>query len=133
MSRNSFYRYSLKLGFSKKHKTKKLKRKRGSVNATTSNQIWHIDVTEFRTADHIKFYIHTVLDIFSRKVVGYTVSIDKTAKTRLISLKQSILDEFGPHLNDDEKKELDLIADGGGENINFRISNFIRHCHVTII
>ncbi len=132
MSRSSFYRYSLKLGFSKKRKTKKLKRKRGSVNATTSNQIWHMDVTEFRTADHIKFYIHTVLDNFSRKVVGYTVSRDKTAKTRLLSLKQSILDEFRSHLNDSEKKELDLIADGGGENINFRISNFIRHCHVTI-
>lgn len=132
MSRSSFYRYALKLGFTKKRKKFKVKRKRGSINAKTSNQIWHMDITEFRTADNIKFYIHTVLDNFSRKVVGYTISRDKTAKTRLLSVKQAILDQFGSHLDIKEKQELDLIADGGGENINFRIRNFIRHCHVTI-
>ena len=58
------------------------------------NEIWHMDVTEFVTKDNIKHYIHTVLDNFSRKVIAYTVSRDKTAKTRLISLKEAIKSQF---------------------------------------
>ena len=70
MSRTSWYRYCLKLGISKKHKADKKKRKRGSVQTSRLNEIWHMDVTEFITSDYIKFYIHTVLDNFSRKIIG---------------------------------------------------------------
>lgn len=129
MSRTSWYRYCLKLEISKKRKTKKKERKRISIKATCPNEIWHMDVTEFVTKDNIKYYIHTVLDNFSRKVIAYTVSRDKTAKTRLISLKEAIKSQFESVLS---KKELDLIVDGGGENNNVRIHNFIRHSQVNI-
>lgn len=129
MSRTSWYRYCLRLGVSSKRKTNKKPKKRGSVKATRTNEIWHADVTEFVTSDNVKFYIHTVLDNFSRKIIAYTVSRDKTAKTRLISLKEAILVQFGKVLS---PTDLDLIVDGGSENNNFRIRNFIRHCQVTI-
>lgn len=129
MSRTSWYRYCLKLGISKKHKADKIPRKRGSVQASRPNEIWHMDVTEFITSDYIKFYIHPVLDNFSRKIIAYTISRNKTAKTRLISIKQAIKNQFNAHLSD---QELDLIVDGGGENNNARVHNFIRHCQVKI-
>jgi putative transposase len=124
MSKSSWYRYCLGLGISKQRKADKKERKRGSVSAIQPNQIWHIDVTEFKTTDNVKFYIHTVLDNFSRKILAYTVSRDKTAKTRLASIKEAILMQFKEEI---PVAELDLIADGGPENDNFRIQNLIRH------
>jgi transposase InsO family protein len=124
MSRASWYRYCLGLGISEKRKPENKPRKKGSVKATCPNQIWHIDVTEFVTADNVKFYIHTVLDNFSRKIIAYTISRDKTAKTRLISLKQAIFSQFKTLLSN---QDLDLIADGGAENDNFRVRNLIRN------
>ena len=129
MSRTTWYRYCLKLNISTKRKPPKLKRKRGSVDASVPNEIWHMDVTEYMTKDYRKFYIHTVIDNFSRKILAYTISRDKTAKTRLISLRDAIQSQFDTSLT---QETLDLIVDGGPENNNFRINNFIRHCHVGI-
>ena len=124
MSRASWYRYCLGLGISEKRKPENKPRKKGSVKAIRPNQIWHIDVTEFVTADHVKFYVHTVLDNFSRKILAYTISRDKTARTRLISLKQAIFSQFKTQLSN---QDLDIIADGGPENDNFRVRNLIRN------
>lgn len=62
-------------------------------------------------------------------IVAYTVSRDKSAKTRLISLKEGVKNEFHSIFT---PQELDLIVDGGGENNNARIYNFMRHCEVKI-
>lgn len=124
MSRASWYRYCLGLGISEKRKPENKSRKKGSVKATRPNQIWHIDVTEFVTSDNVKFYVHTVLDNFSRKILAYTISRDKTARTRLISLKEAIFSQFKTQLSN---QDLDIMADGGPENDNFRVRNLIRN------
>ncbi|MBS1549725.1 MAG: transposase family protein [Bacteroidetes bacterium] len=129
MSKTSWYRYCVRLGVTSKRKSRRKQCKKGSVKASRPNEIWHADVTEFVTSDNVKFYVHSVLDNFSRKIIAYTVFRDKTAKTRLISLKEAILLQFSPILS---PKELDLIVNGGSENNNFRIRNFIRHCQVKI-
>ncbi len=104
-------------------------RKKESVRASNPNEFWHADITEFVTVDNIKFYIHTVLDNFSRKVLAYTVARDKKARTRLLSFKEAFQNlvklDFTP-------EEIDLIVDGGSENNNFRVHNFIRNCEVEI-
>lgn len=128
MSRTSWYRYCLKLNIHKRNPVKK-PRKRISVNASRPNEIWHMDVTEFISADYVKFHIHTIIDNFSRKIVAYTIARDKSAKTRLLSLKQAIEEQFYLQLS---SQELDLIVDGGAENNNTRINNFMRHCQVKI-
>lgn len=64
MSRSSFYRYCLKLDISPKRKKFKKERKRKSVVASKPNEIWHMDITEFKTIDNKIFYIHSVLDNF---------------------------------------------------------------------
>lgn len=44
-------------------------------------------------------------------------------------MKEAIIVQFGEILS---PTDLDLIVDGGSENNNFRIRNFIGHCQVTI-
>ncbi|SFZ96724.1 DDE-type integrase/transposase/recombinase, partial [Chryseobacterium limigenitum] len=125
----SIGRYKKAKAQKERKKERKKECKKGSVKASRPNEIWHADVTEFVTSDNVKFYVHSVLDNFSRKIIAYTVSRDKTAKTRLISLKEAIIIQFGKVLS---PTDLDLIVDGGSENNNFRIRNFIRHCQITI-
>ena len=134
MSRSSFYRYCLKLGISTKRKKYKKKRKKESVKASQPNEIWHMDITEFKTTDNKTFYIHSVLDNFSRKIVGYTIEKTKRAKCRLKSLRQAIQDEFEVDLSTDkeDRPNLDLIVDGGTENNNVHVRNFIRNSHINI-
>lgn len=129
MSRTSWYRYCLRLGISIKRKRYTKQRKRHSVRASKPNQIWHMDVSQFATTDNLKFYIYTVLDNFSRKILAWNVSRELSAKTRLVSVKEAIHKQFSSELS---QQELDLIVDGGSENNNFRINNFIRHCQVDI-
>ncbi len=129
MSRTSWYRYCIRLGISDKRKTYKKPRKRISINASKPNQIWHMDVSQFITADNVKFYIYTVLDNFSRKILAWNVSRELSAKTRLWSLKEAVATQFSTDLT---HPDVELIVDGGAENNNFRISNFIRHCAVAV-
>lgn len=134
MSRSSFYRYCLKLGISPKTTKYKKKRRKESVKASLPNEIWHMDITEFKTTDNKIFYIHSVLDNFSRKIVGYTIERTKRAKCRLKSLRQAIQDEFEINLtiNKEDRPNIDLIVDGGTENNNVHVRNFIRNSHVNI-
>lgn len=127
MGRSSWYRYCLRFGISEKRKPEKKERKRKSIVASHPNQVLHMDVTQFVTSDNMKFYVYTVLDNFSRKVLAWNVSRELSAKTRLVSLKKVLQDILKLEVTD-----LDLIADGGSENNNFRIRNFIRHAGVKI-
>ena len=95
MSRTSWYRYCVRLEVTAKRKTRGKQCKKGSVKASRPNEIWHPDFTEFTTSDNIKFYAHSILGNFSRKIFAYTVSRDKSAKTRLMSLKEAILIKYG--------------------------------------
>ncbi|MEQ9262025.1 MAG: DDE-type integrase/transposase/recombinase [Owenweeksia sp.] len=107
-----------------------LELKRTSVRASTVNEIWHMDVSHFKTEDNIRFYIYTVVDNFSRRIIKYDVSTLLSAKMRLNSLKEAIHDVFAVDL--DNSPSLDLIVDGGSENNNVTIHDFIRSCHVNI-
>lgn len=127
MSRTSWYRYCLRLGISEERKPEKKNRKRDSIKASKPNEIWHMDVTQFVTSDNIKFYVYTVIDNFSRKVLAWNVSREISAKTRLISLKEAIRKVLKLEISD-----LELISDGGPENDNFRVRNLLRHSDINI-
>ncbi len=127
MGRSSWYRYCLDLGISEKRKPEKKERKRKSIVASRPNEVLHMDVTRFVTSDNVKFYVYTVLDNFSRKVLAWGVSRELSAKTRLVTLKEVLKNVLKLDITD-----LDLIADGGPENDNFRIRNFIRHAGIKI-
>ena len=64
---------------------------RQNFTAHSPNQIWVSDVTCFKVKDKY-YYICVILDLFSRKVVAYTIS--KKNSTRLVSstFKQAVVE-----------------------------------------
>jgi len=129
MSSASWYKYSKKLGYSEARKPKKKKSKRGSLDTTRPNHTWHMDVSHFKTLDNVKFYIYTVVDNFSRKIVSHYVSRKLSAHIRVKSLRQAIINEFDVEL---KNQQLDLIVDGGSENNNHTVGEFIKNCEISI-
>ena len=129
MSSASWYKYSKKLGFSLARKPKKKKHKRGSLDVDRPNQTWHMDVSHFKTLDNVKFYIYTVVDNFSRKIVSHHVSRKLSAQIRVQSLRDAIKNEFNVKI---KNQQLDLIVDGGSENNNATVGDFIKSCEISI-
>jgi len=130
MSRATWYQYARLLGLSKKRKTYKAKRKKVSLRVHRPNHTWHMDVSYFKTLDNVQYYVYTVIDNFSRKILAYDVTRELSGLVRVGSLRRAILSEFGVHLS--SKPTLDLIVDGGSENNNQTIESFIRDSHVSI-
>lgn len=130
MALSTWYRYAKRLGLTKARYAYKKKRKRVSFRAQEVNQTWHMDVTYYKTLDNVQFYIYTLVDNFSRKILAYDVSQTLSAAIRLESLKRAVNSEFGVDLL--AKPSIELIVDGGSENNNHTISNFIKSAQVSI-
>ena len=88
-----------------------------------------MDVTYYKTIDNIQYYIYTIVDNFSRKIIAYDVSKKLSANIRLESLKRAIKNEFDISIG---KSNVDLIVDGGSENNNHTIHEFIKNQQVQI-
>jgi len=129
MSSASWYKYSKKLGYSAERKPKKKSQKRGSLDTSRPNHTWHMDVSHFKTLDNVKFYIYTVVDNFSRKIIAHTVSRKLSAEIRVESLRQAVYNEFNVEI---KGQQLDLIVDGGSENNNHTVADFIKDCEISI-
>ena len=129
MAESTWYKYARKLGYSEARKPEKKPRKKGSFNASRPNETWHMDISQYKTLDHVVFYIYTVVDNFSRKILSWDISTKKCSKIRTETVKQAIKNEFDVNLGN---QNLDLIVDGGSENNNKTISEFIKDCHVNI-
>ena len=82
-----------------------------------------MDISKYRTLDNVVFYIYTVLDNFSRKILAWDISTKKCSKIRTETVKQAIKNEFDVDLKD---QNLELIVDGGSENNNKTIAEFIK-------
>ncbi|MGS0748645.1 DDE-type integrase/transposase/recombinase [Halpernia sp. GG3] len=133
MSVQSWYHYGKLLGLGNTRKKYKKSRKRISVRAEKPNEIWHMDVTRYKTSDHKMMYIYTVMDNFSRKILSCDVSENLSGKIRLNSLENAIKEQFlEKQVLPVESLKLDLIVDGGSENNNVVIHEFIKNCRVGI-
>lgn len=88
-----------------------------------------MDISQYKTLDNITFYIYTVVDNFSRKIISWDISTKKCSKIRMETVKQAIKNEFDVDLKD---QNLELIVDGGSENNNKTIAEFLKNCHVNI-
>ncbi|WP_188618555.1 integrase catalytic domain-containing protein [Cloacibacterium rupense] len=108
----------------KKYKPKK---KKISIRAEAPNTIWHMDVSVYKTLENTQYYIYTVIDNFSRKILAYDYAKELNGSTRLKSLKRAIEQEFGVNLKASQLvPKLNLIVDGGTENNNKTVENFIK-------
>lgn len=129
MAESTWYKYARKLGYSQARKPEKKPRKKGSFNASKPNETWHMDISQYKTLDNVVYYIYTVVDNFSRKILGWDISTKKCSKIRTETVRQAVRNEFDVTINN---QSLDLIVDGGSENNNKTIAEFIRNCHVNI-
>lgn len=67
MAISTWYRYARILGYSNARIKPKKPRKRGSIKAEKVNQIWHMDVSHYKTIDNVKFIFIRLLIITPRK------------------------------------------------------------------
>lgn len=93
----------------------KEKKYRRGIRAKRVNEIWHMDITEFRLIDGSKGYLQVVMDNYSRKVLSFKLSTRKDHMLTLKSIKTS-MDEVNPKV---------MMTDGGGENIGLEVRKFL--------
>jgi len=54
------------------------------------NQVWTSDITYFQIAEQEFLYIVFIIDVYSRKILGYNVSTDLRAKSNLVALEMAL-------------------------------------------
>ena len=102
-----------------KHRRSKWKT---GIRADAVNQIWHADITIFKTLDGIKHCIYLVVDNYSRKILSWAVSSKVSGLIRIHTLREA----WERAIEQQPTIAVDLIADGGPENINRIVDRFIQ-------
>ncbi len=103
-------------------KIKRIKKTSSSKQSFTSypNQLWHIDITEFKSKSGAKIYLQALMDNYSRKILNWTLSLEKSANTTIKT--------FANITNSPIPKT--LMSDGGGENNNFKVKNLLTELRI---
>ena len=79
---------------------------------TRTDQIWGGDLTYLRLGKHWR-YLATVMDLFSRRIIGWTVARNRTQQVTLRALKRAIaLRNPGPGLLFHSDRGIDYSAYG---------------------
>jgi putative transposase len=129
VSENTMYKVNKALGIrtTQNNVVKRKKRKKG-IRASAPNQIWHADITTLKTSDNKRYYISLVIDNYSRYILTYGISEHVSGLFSTDVLKQAYTTacKSCDHLN------LDLIVDGGPENNNIYIDNFVSQSNINI-
>ena len=126
LAKQSWYRYNKLMRI----RNKAIKEKKPvyyPIRALKVNDIFHADITLFKTQDGIRWYIYTVMDNFSRYIYSWQIERVVSANIRLETIKEAIKNAFGNHDFDD----VQLITDGGPENNNLTIKEYIRKSNIT--
>ena len=124
----SWYKYSRLFGFSS-HPPRCRKKWKTGVRAFAPNQIWHADVTLFRSLDGIVHYVYLVIDNFSRRILSWDVSEKLSSQMRLSTIRESWLAsrDMIP-----KGVQVELYVDGGPENNNHIIDSFLSRDDIPI-
>ena len=120
---STFYKYCRLLGF----KNRPRKRKSDDYNPVKTskpNELWCADVTIFKTADNVKHYIHFLIDHFSKYIIGYKICSSSSS----IAIKELLDNANQLH----KPNKLQFLTDGGSENVNTTVANFINSPDVPI-
>ena len=120
---STWYKYCKLLGFGNRHL--QIKRKYTSLKSSRPNEIWCADVTIFTTADGVKHYIHFLMDHYSKKILTY-----KIEKSSLAIAIKTILQKA--YNSVDTRENIIFLTDGGSENRNKTVANYINSKHISI-
>ena len=121
---STWYKYCNLLGLTSK-------KMRGTMNyqplvTFRPNQYWCADATRFVTKDGNKYWIHFLMDHFSRKILNFKVT-KHPCKYAIKNLLEEAYQKYQP------KKPLKLLTDGGSENVNNHVKAFINQPNIHII
>ena len=121
---STWYKYSKLLGYST---TRHLHPKKlyGSLMSYRPNEIWCADVTILKTLDDKKHYIHFLMDHYSKMILGYRIENSSKPKAIRDLLEQAYL----KHKN---KEPITFVTDGGVENVNTTVHDFLDTTHQNI-
>jgi transposase InsO family protein len=89
-----------------------------------------MDITIVRTLDGVKNYVYLIVDNYSRLILNWKVSDKCNGIIRTETIREAIQQEFGTDLT--PTPSIDLIVDGGTENNNSTVVEFIKKSHVDI-
>lgn len=113
ISLSTFYKYVNILGYKRTKPGHRRKRHLIGLRALYPNQYWHVDVTQFKSADNITNYIYLVIDNYSRRILAWLISLKLAAQTT----KEMLIEAYNRHIRPDiPAPEIMLIVDGGSEN-----------------
>jgi transposase InsO family protein len=119
LSLASWYHYNKILKLRKTYWLTKKQVNRNPIFTKAINEVWHADITVYKTADNIKYYIYTVMDNFSRKILNWKLADKVSATIRLATIKEAI------HTISADTNTIRLVTDGGPENDNLIIKDFV--------
>jgi putative transposase len=115
-SLTTWYKYSKLLGYSTRHL--RPKKRYGSLMSCRPNEIWCADVTILKTADDKKYYIHFLMDHYSKMILGYRIEKSSSPKAIRDLLEQA-------YLKHKSKEPITFVTDGGVENVNSTVQEFL--------
>mgnify|MGYP002677882284 CR=1 FL=1 len=93
-----------------------------SFTAHSPNQIWVSDVTCFKIKDKY-YYISVILDLFSRKVVAYTISKKNSIRLVTSTFKQAVIERSCSH-------SLIFHSDRGSQYLSHTFQQLLRQYKV---
>ncbi|MCK5329597.1 MAG: IS3 family transposase [Candidatus Latescibacteria bacterium] len=106
-SSSSFYRLVRKEDLARKRDVKTpIKHTKPEVNPTGPNQVWSWDLT-YIPFGRTFLYFFAILDVYSRKIVGWTLSFEATVESAKRAWDQALCDEG---LMDQEQEPIELFA-----------------------
>lgn len=99
---------------------------RNKPRADKLNQFWGTDMTKVMIPGFGWVYVVVVLDWYSKKIAGYSVSHKSTAREWLEALHNACNNQF-PHGILDKQHELHLVSDNGSQPTSLR---YMQACSV---
>jgi putative transposase len=130
LSLPTWYRYNSKLLFRIKEKKGKYRGNYVPLEAPHANHTWHADITIFKTLDGVKHYIYLIVDNYSKFILNWKIASSANGLVRTQTIRETIHEQFGENLA--SAPSVDLIVDGGTENNNVTVHDFIKDCEVDI-
>lgn len=127
VSEATMYKINKQLGI-RKTRTKRKKKIKKGIRASAPNQYWHADITKVQTQDGKWYCVYLLKDNYSRKILSYQIR-DKVSGLVTKSLIQEAYKKAKRFYDD---LNVTLIVDGGPENNNIYVDDFIRQSEINM-
>lgn len=121
ISLSTFYKYTNLLSLKRKWR-KSSEENFNPIITTKPNEFIHIDTTFWPLPNGIKAAIILVCDNFSKTILGWNVSLKKDGENAKTALNKAIKTICKHH---PDLQTTSLITDGGGENHNILVEDFL--------